>query len=219
MLKLVIFDLDGTLLNTIGDLADATNYVLTQHNHPTHTLDEYNAFIGNGIRKLIERSVPEEFRTKEYLIGFTLEFLDYYKKHINEKTYPYKDIPLLLNTLQDNKLKLAVASNKFQEGVDFLLKYYFPEIDFAAAVGPGGDISTKPDPKMVNKILSTVNVSPDETLYLGDSNVDMITARNAGIKPIGVSWGYRTRKELEENGAWRIIDNPMDFYNLYVKNA
>jgi len=77
MLKLVIFDLDGTLLNTIGDLADATNYVLTQHNHPTHTLDEYNAFIGNGIRKLIERSVPEEFRTKEYLIGFTLEFLDY----------------------------------------------------------------------------------------------------------------------------------------------
>ena len=159
----------------------------------------------------------ENFPITDARNNFVLEFLDYYKKHINEKTYPYKDISLLLNTLQDNNIKLAVASNKFQEGVDFLLKYYFPEINFAAAVGPGGDISTKPDPKMVNKILSTVNVSPDETLYLGDSNVDMITARNAGIKPIGVSWGYRTRKELEENGAWRIIDNPMDFYDLYVK--
>lgn len=213
-MKLVIFDLDGTLLNTIGDLAVACNDVLKRYNLPEHQIEEYYTFVGNGIPKLIERSVPEQDRTPEYVEKLKIEFMDYYKSHLYDETFPYEGIRELLAELQKRDVMVAVASNKFQAGVETLLDYFFPSINFVARFGLSDDVPAKPNPLMVNKILEIANVAKEDTLYVGDSNVDMMTAINSGLKPIGVSWGFRSKEELVNNGAWKIVDKPEEILGL-----
>lgn len=205
--KLVIFDLDGTLLNTIGDLAEAANEMLRLRNLPQHDYPTYCTFVGNGIMRLVERALPKELRTAEYVAAARQDFLDYYINHIDRKTCPYAGIPELLGALQRRGIRLAVASNKFQAGTEKLIRSYFPEIRFEVVFGQRPDVPLKPDPAVVEEILSITGVAREKVLYVGDSGVDMLTAHAAGVRSVGVSWGFRKREELLNAQADRIVDS------------
>lgn len=197
MKKLVIFDLDGTLLNTIADLAQSTNHALRTLGYPTHEEAAYNFMVGNGIDKLFERALPEGEKSKENVLRVRKEFVPYYDAHNADKSRPYPGIPELLEQLQAQGLQLAVASNKYQTATRKLVARYFPEIRFAAVFGQREGINVKPDPAIVEEILSITGVSKQDVLYVGDSGVDMQTAINAGVASCGVAWGFRPRTELE----------------------
>ncbi|MDD4142567.1 MAG: HAD family hydrolase [Bacteroidales bacterium] len=214
MKRLAIFDLDGTIINSLGDLATACNNMLHDNGYPEHPLSAYNKFVGNGISKLIERALPENMRQKDYVELRREEFMVYYKAHIHDKTYVYDGITALFEELSDRKVLIAVASNKFQAGVDVLLKYFFPNIHFVAQFGQSDMMPVKPDSTMVHAIMNIAGATAEETLYMGDSNVDMKTALNAGLQPVGVTWGFRTREELIANGAWKIVDKPAEILSL-----
>ena len=204
--RLVIFDLDGTLLNTIGDLAEAANHMLTLRGLPLHDYDTYCTFVGNGILRLVERALPEPLRSPSYVAEARADFLDYYIRHIACKTCPYAGISDLLATLQKRGVRMAVASNKFQAGTEQLVAHYFPEIRFEAVFGQRPEVPLKPDPAVVEEILALTGVAREEVLYVGDSGVDIETAHAAGVRAIGVSWGFRDREELKHAAADRIID-------------
>lgn len=210
MIQLVIFDLDGTLLNSVADLGQATNVALKMHNLPTHELDCYKYFVGNGVSKLIERAVPEEMRTESFLAEVKADFMNYYMEHKTMLTKPYNGIPELLTYLQSEGIKIAVASNKFIAGTQALISHYFKQFNFAAVLGQREGIPAKPNPSIVNEILSATGVDKKDVLYLGDTSIDMQTAKNAGVLAIGVSWGFRTKQELLDNGANLIIDHPSE---------
>ena len=197
MKKLVIFDLDGTLLNTIADLAQSTNHALRTLGYPTHEEAAYNFMVGNGIDKLFERALPEGEKSKENVLRVRKEFVPYYDAHNADKSRPYPGIPELLEQLQAQGLQLAVASNKYQAATRKLVARYFPEIRFAAVFGQREGINVKPDPAIVEEILSITGVSKQDVLYVGDSGVDMQTAINAGVASCGVAWGFRPRTELK----------------------
>lgn len=211
---LIIFDLDGTLLNTIGDLTEAANVMLGKRNLPQHTYEEYCTFVGNGIMRLVERALPEEQRTTERVAAAREDFLSYYIDHIDRKTKPYEGIVQLLNDLQAAGVSLAVASNKFQAGTRKLIQRFFPEIGWVAVYGQRPNVPLKPDPAVVEEILSGVNIPRERVLYVGDSGVDIETAHRAGIKAVGVTWGFRSRSELEAAGADRIVDRAEEILNL-----
>lgn len=204
--RLVIFDLDGTLLNTIGDLAACCDYVLARRGLPQHSYEEYCHFVGNGILRLVERALPEALRTPETVAAVRQDFVEYYTAHIDCHTQPYAGIPELLQTLAGRGIRLAVASNKFQAGTEKLVRRFFPQIDFAALFGQRPDVPLKPDPAVVEEILRMTGIDRKAVLYVGDSGVDMQTAAAAGVHSVGVTWGFRPRAELEANGAWRIVD-------------
>lgn len=214
MTRLVIFDLDGTLLNTIDDLAASTNYALRQHRYPEHEKSAYPYFVGNGINKLMERAMPVAERTPEKIQELRRDFIHYYSLHSADFTRPYEGIPELLQALHNRAIRLAVASNKYQEGTEELVRHYFNAIPFQAVLGQRAGIPVKPDPAIVNEILSSTGLLPADTLYVGDSGVDMQTALNSGIDPVGVTWGFRTQKELEENGARYIVEHPREIIRL-----
>lgn len=214
MTRLFIFDLDGTLLDTLGDLAAATNHALHQHGYPEHPLNEYRFFVGNGITRLIERALPQEARQQEIITRIRAAFVSYYQQHKTDLTRPYPGIPEVLSKLHDQGILLAVASNKYQLGTTELIRYYFGDQLFKLVLGQCEGIPTKPDPAIVREILRETGISPSDTLYAGDSGVDMQTARRAGLLSIGVTWGFRPRAELEENGACRLVDNPADLISL-----
>lgn len=197
MKKLVIFDLDGTLLDTIADLADAANYALKQLGYPTHPVYTIRTFVGNGINKLLERSLPEQERNEANLMQMRSYFIPYYDAHNADLSTPYPDIISLLETLQAKGLMLAVASNKYQEATEKLIQHYFPTIRFVEVLGQREGIAVKPDPSIVFDILKKANVMKEEVLYVGDSGVDMQTAINASVDAVGVAWGFRPRTELE----------------------
>ncbi len=211
---LIIFDLDGTLLNTIGDLAEAANVMLRKRNLPQHTYEEYCTFVGNGIMRLVERALPEELRTAESVAAARQDFLSYYIDHIDRKTKPYEGIVQLLGALQAAGVSLAVASNKFQAGTGELIHRFFPEIGWVAVYGQRPDVPLKPDPAVVEEILSGVNIPRERVLYVGDSGVDIETAHRAGIKAVGVTWGFRSRSELEAAGADWIVDRAEEILSL-----
>ncbi len=200
-IRLVIFDLDGTLLNTIGDLAASCDHVLEQHGLPRHTYEEYCRFVGNGVTRLIERAIPESMRTPETIAALRADFVAYYVKHIDRYTKPYEGIPELLAALAARGVKLAVATNKFQAGTEKLVREFFSDIPFEAVMGQVPDRPLKPDPQVIHQIESQVGVSADEVLYVGDSGVDMDTARAAGVFSVGATWGFRSVEELKEHGA------------------
>ena len=208
--KLVIFDLDGTLLNTIDDLAVSANYALRQHGYgyPEHELPAYRYFVGNGITKLIERALPEAERCEPAILQLREEFVGYYQRHKTDLTRPYPGIPELLSHLSAKGIQLAVASNKYHQGTVELIRHYFGTDLFKVVLGQRGHIPAKPDPAIVYEILHLTGITPADTLYIGDSGVDMQTARRSGITSIGVSWGFRPRQELTENGACHIVDRP-----------
>ncbi|WP_072543313.1 HAD family hydrolase [Bacteroides mediterraneensis] len=210
MKKLVIFDLDGTLLNTIADLAAATNYALTQFGYPTHPTDAYRFFVGNGINKLFERALPEQERTLENVIRIRSKFVPYYNIHNADLSRPYPGIEELLNLLQQHHLQLAVASNKYQEATAKLIGQYFPAIHFTAVFGQRDNVPTKPDPQVVNEIIQMAGVSKEEVVYIGDSGVDMQTGLNAGVTTIGACWGFRPKSELEEFHPDLLAEKPED---------
>jgi phosphoglycolate phosphatase len=214
MIKLVIFDLDGTLLNTLQDLADCTNYILRKKNYPKHPLDSFRYFVGNGIRKLIERAIPESERIPEKIDEITADFMAYYHLHNAEKTAPYKGIIPMLTELNRRNILIAVASNKAHEIMTPLMEHYFPGINFAAILGNRQGVPTKPDPAIVKEILQITGISEKETLYAGDTSVDMNTATAAGLAKIGVLWGFRTKEELVAAGADYLVEKPEEILKI-----
>ncbi len=210
MKRLVIFDLDGTLLNTIDDLGAATNYALEAEGYPTHALTAYTMMVGNGVSRLIERALPEEHRNMATVERVRTHFRDYYDAHLADLTTPYPGIPELLSELQAQGVALAVASNKYQEAVTRLMDVYFPDIDWVAAEGHRAGVPSKPDPSIVFDILSIHPTPKAEVLYVGDSGVDMETGRRACVESVGVTWGFRPVSELRDNHADHIIYNPAD---------
>lgn len=205
--KLVIFDLDGTLLNTIGDLAAGCDHMLRLRNLPTHSFEDYCSFVGNGIMRLVERALPAELRTPEYVAAARRDFVNYYIDHIDLYTQPYEGIVILVNSLAQDGVKLAVASNKFQAGTDKLIKKFFPNIEFVMICGNREGVPLKPDTALVDMILEAGSVDKSRCVMVGDSAVDIETAKRAGIISVGVSWGFRSRQELETAGADHIADS------------
>lgn len=207
MKKLVIFDLDGTLLNTIADLALSTNYALNKLGYPTHEVETYNFMVGNGINKLFERALPEGEKTEENVLRIRKEFVPFYDMHNADESRPYPGIPELLSHLQDAGIQVAVASNKYQAATQKLIAHYFPTIKFTAVFGQRDGVNVKPDPTIVFDILKIANIEKNDVLYVGDSGVDMQTAANAGVTACGVTWGFRPRAELEEFNPAYIVDS------------
>ncbi|MBP3482950.1 MAG: HAD family hydrolase [Alistipes sp.] len=214
MIKLVIFDLDGTLLDTIGDLAASCDAVLARHSLPLHTYDEYRHMVGRGILRLVEAAIPEHLRTAEFVERVRADFVEYYLAHIDSHTVPYEGIPELLRELAARGIAVAVASNKFQAGTAKLIAKFFPDVPFVAVLGQRVGIPLKPDPQIDEEIMAAAGVAPSECLHVGDSGVDMQTARAAGVRSAGVTWGFRSREELAENGADVIIDRPSELSDL-----
>lgn len=214
MKQLVIFDLDGTLLNTIADLAQSTNYALEELGYPTHAEDAYRFMVGNGINKLFERALPEGEKTEVNVLRVRQKFVPYYDLHNADKSIPYPGIPKLLASLQERGIQLAVASNKYQSAAEKLITHYFPAIHFVAVFGQREGVLSKPDPTVVYDILKKAGVAHDHTLYVGDSGVDMETAINAGVTSCGVTWGFRPRTELEAFHPDYIVERAEDIVEI-----
>lgn len=214
MKKLIIFDLDGTLLNTIGDLAASVNYALKNCGFPTHETDAYRFMVGNGINNLLERALPENDRSAINLQEIRAHFMQYYTAHSSDLTAPYPGIMKLLLKLQALNIPMAVASNKYQQGTEALVKHYFPEIKFAAIFGQREGVAVKPDPTIVEDILAITKTDKANVLYVGDSGVDMQTANNAKVDVAGVSWGFRPVSELETYSPNYIIDEPSEVLRI-----
>lgn len=216
MYQYVIFDLDGTLLNTIDDLADAGNYVCKLHDWPTHTVEEYKYFVGNGILKLVERLFPEECRDLEYAKSvMDREFTPYYDAHKEDKTAPYAGIPQLLEHLKTAGVSVAVLSNKGHALARPVVEHYYPGV-FPYVQGALPDCPTKPDPTLLHRLMAEMGATRENTLFVGDSNVDIRTARNGNLTSCGVLWGFRSRQELEDEGANFIAENPEQLEKLIL---
>lgn len=207
MIRLVIFDLDGTLLDTVGDLAGACDELLAARGYPGHSTEEYRRFVGNGINKLIERALPAAAASPEAAAELRPEFVRIYRSRITRSTRPYEGVAELLESLRGMGLKLAVASNKFHGGTRQLVEHFFPGVEFCAVLGQREGVPMKPDPAVVREIMDVAGVGCDEVLYVGDSGVDMQTARNAGVLAAGVTWGFRPRGELEACGADYVVES------------
>ncbi len=214
MKKLVIFDLDGTLLNTIDDLGTACNHALESNGYPIHDMSSYPFMVGNGVRRLIERALPESARDKDTIDRLLVDFKRYYDEHDHDLTFPYPGIPELLNDLTRRGIKVAVASNKYIAAVERLMRYYFPDIPFAAIEGQREGVPVKPDPSVIFEVLSTSPTPKAEVLYVGDSGVDMETARRACVDSVGVSWGFRPVSELRAAYADIIVNSPVEILDL-----
>lgn len=212
--RLVIFDLDGTLLNTIADLAQSVNHALTTLGFPTHEEDAYNYMVGNGINKLFERALPEGFKNEAYVLRMREAFLPFYGAHNMDKSHPYPGINELLQTLHKQGFLIAVASNKYQAGTEALIHHYFSDTPFAAVFGQREGITPKPDPTVIHDILKITGIAKEEVLYVGDSGVDMQTAINAKVTSCGVTWGFRPRTELEAFSPDFIVNNAGDILQI-----
>lgn len=201
--QLAIFDLDGTLLNTLEDLADSTNYVLSLHGYPVRTLEEVRRFVGNGIRRLIEQAVPEDVDA-EIVDKLFAEFIPHYQEHCADKTRPYDGVIELLQNLKRQGIKLAVVSNKADHAVKELCDNYFPNL-LEVSVGERAEIRRKPAPDTVNEVLQLLQIEREQVVYIGDSDVDVQTAKNADMDCIAVDWGFRDKDCLQEAGAKVIV--------------
>lgn len=217
MKSYVIFDLDGTLLNTIDDLANATNYAMQKLGFPTHGLWIYPNMVGNGVTKLIERALPDDSRSEKNIAEALAAFKEYYGEHCCDATVPYPGIPELLEDLSARGVSLGVTSNKYQEAVTKIISHYFPDANFKAILGNMDGIPRKPDPSIVFKALSMCPTPKAEVLYVGDSGVDMETGRRACIETCGVSWGFRTILELKDAYADHIVSTPAQILGLALK--
>ena len=204
--ELVIFDMDGTILNTLEDLADSLNYALKTHGYPQRTLEEVRRFVGNGVRKLVERGVGKDISEKE-LDTLCDTQKQYYSVHCADKTRPYNGIYELLKSLRNAGCQTAVVSNKADYAVQELCKRYFDGL-FDAAVGEKPSVLKKPAPDSVNEVLKLLGIDRKAAVYVGDSDVDIQTARNAGMDSIIVDWGFRDRAFLKEKGAGILVSAP-----------
>ena len=217
MYKTVVFDLDGTLLNTIDDLADAGNRVCAARGWPQHTVEEYKYFVGNGIPKLVERFSPPEARTPDQLADTLAAFQADYGAHLRDKTAPYPGMPALLARLKAAGVQLAVFSNKADPLARQVVADYFDAALFDAVRGALPGVPTKPAPQGTLALMQAIGADPAATLYVGDSNVDVDTAHNAGLPCCGVLWGFRTRQELTDAGAEHLAADAEELWNVIVR--
>lgn len=208
MKKFVIFDLDGTLLNTLEDLKDSTNFALHEFAYPKRTLDEVRSFLGNGVQKLIERAVPKDCQNVEECLKC---FKNHYSENMYNKTAPYEGIVEVLKELREKGLKIGVVSNKFDAAVKELCEKYFDGL-IDVAIGQSDEVAKKPAPDGVLKAMEILGAEKEFTIYVGDSDVDVQTAKNANLPCIGVTWGFRDRENLF--GADFIIEKPCDIINV-----
>ena len=206
--KIAIFDLDGTILNTLDDLADSLNVVLQEFKMPLHTYEQVRFMVGNGIPKLIERAVPEGTSNPKYTQVLN-KYIEYYEKHCSKKTAPYDGILEILTQMKSYGMKLAVNTNKVAQAAEELCIHYFPSV-FDYVCGSCPQIPVKPAPDGVNKILHHFNLKKEDAVYIGDSDVDIATATNAGLPCISVSWGFRSKEFLKSHQAQIIIDSPKE---------
>ena len=212
--KIVIFDLDGTLINTLEDLKNSTNYALSCLNYPTKTIDEICQFVGNGVAKLIERAIPDGKDNPDFQQCLET-FKNHYSKNMYNKTAPYNKIPQMLKTLKQKGYITAVVSNKFDMAVKELCSKYFPDlIDFAAGENEACGIRKKPAPDTVLKVLEKFNLTNNEAVYVGDSDVDIMTAKNSRMPCISVTWGFRNREFLTKHDTEIIIDSPDEIIDI-----
>ncbi len=211
--KILIFDMDGTLLNTLEDLMISTNYALLEFNYPTHSIEEIRFFVGNGVAKLIERAIPDGLNNPNYK-----KCLEIFKKHYKENMYNhtsvYDGILELLKKLKEQNIKTAVVSNKFDPAVKELSKKYFGDlIDIAIGENEQMGIKKKPAPDTVFEVLNLMNLKPEDAIYIGDSDVDILTAKNSNMPCISVTWGFRDRNFLIKNNATIIVEKPREILN------
>ncbi|MCB2148195.1 MAG: HAD family hydrolase [Deltaproteobacteria bacterium] len=210
----IIFDLDGTLLDTLADIGDSVNLMLAEYGFPGHSTDEYRRFIGNGIRMLVTRALPIEGRSEKLVTACVRRAREIYWENWNRKTRPYDGIPDLLDCLKEKDLPLAVLSNKPH---DFTVRYvnaYFGNWDFKVVMGQNDHFPVKPDPASALDIARQIGLAPEKFLFVGDSAVDMQTAATAGMYAVGVAWGFRGPEELRENGCRMLVNHPLEILPL-----
>lgn len=208
MKKLAIFDMDGTLLDTLEDLARSCNHTLEQFGYPLHDTQQYKAFVGNGARKLVERMLPADSRSPRRVEEVLTAYRAYYAQHSTDCTKPYPGIEQAVQELRKAGVKLGIVSNKPHSDTVQLAALYFGEGTFDLVYGAMEGVPVKPDPTAVEKMMAVVGVTPEETAYFGDSGVDMLTGKAAGAWTVGVLWGFRTKEELESSGADSTIAKP-----------
>ncbi len=220
LFKAALFDLDGTLLDTIEDLSDAMNSVLVSRGFPAHDLSAYRKFVGDGVVNLVKRSVPESKRNDAVLVSECAERMrEIYAGNWNVKTRPYRGIPELLSRLSALDVKMAVLSNKPDDFVADMLAFFFKETRFDAAFGKRPASPLKPDPAAALEISGLLGIPPDVFLYLGDTDTDMLTARAAGMYPVGALWGFRSEQELRESGARRLVRDPLELVPFFLESG
>jgi len=206
----VLFDLDGTLIDTLHDIGDAVNRVLANKGFPTHAITAYRKFVGDGSKVLIERALPDKCRKEKIIDACFREYIEDYARHYNVTSKLYFGIPDLLDTLRAKGLKLGILSNKADAITKSCAKTFLSKWDFDIVLGQRDSVPRKPDPQGALEAAKRLSVPPSHFLYLGDTAIDMKTAVSADMFPVGVLWGFRPRKELEENGAKAVIDQPLD---------
>jgi phosphoglycolate phosphatase len=214
MKKFVLFDLDGTLLNTLDDIADSANFALSRCGYPVHATEAYKYFVGNGVDKLIERILPEDTKNPDAASRLKEIYVRRYDAHSMDRTRPYDGIAGLLRELNGLGVRTAVISNKPDEPTKTTISHYFGDAVFDVVMGATSEFPLKPDPAIVNHVLRLLGASAEEAIFVGDTKMDMRTAKNARCGAVGVTWGFRPKRELLENGADRIIDSPQDLLSL-----
>ncbi len=210
----VLFDLDGTLLDTLGDLASSTNQLMRELGFPEHPVESYKLKVGNGIAELVRRALPEEKRNDGFVLPSVGRLKDIYSDRRYETTIPYEGIPEMLDRLSYEGYRLSILSNKPHDFTTSMVKELLPKWHFEYVFGSREGVPKKPDPAAALEIAEKMNLSPGEFLYLGDTGTDMKTAAAAGMFPVGVLWGFRGEEELIENGAKIVITTPVEIFNV-----
>ncbi len=209
--RAVLFDLDGTLLDTLEDLAHAANAALSACGHPTHSVPAYRMLVGAGVRKLFERALPPDRMTPAEIERCSAVFREAYGKGWNVRTRPYDGIRDMLDAVAKRGIAMTVLSNKPDDFTQTCVREFFPDVPFALVLGEKPGVPPKPDPTGARRIVAALGIPPEEFLYLGDTSIDMETARLAGMRPVGALWGFRSREELEGAGAATVIEQPREF--------
>ncbi len=218
MYKLCVFDLDGTLVDTIADIAYAANYALTQMGYPTCPTDSYRQKIGNGMRMICKRAMPhQESENEEKLDEMVARYNEYYCAHCCDRSMPYKGIVELVARLKEAGILCAVISNKPHPQTQIVLQTLFEKGDFVYVEGQSARFPKKPDPTVLQDCMRKLECAPEQTIYVGDSNVDVVFAHNAGVACVGASWGFRGREELEQAGADFIANVADDIYQFVIQ--
>jgi len=210
----VIFDLDGTLVDSLEDIGDSMNNILRKYGFPTHGLTEYKAFVGRGMRNLVVRSLPEDARDEARIALCRDSLLKEYGMNCLKKTRPYEGITDLIDGLDRRRIKRAVFSNKIDYLTKRIVGELFPGRPFPVVIGAGAGMPEKPDPTGVLSVARPLGIEPERLIYVGDSDVDMETARNAGMHPAGALWGFRTKEELVTHGAESLLEHPIDLLKI-----
>ncbi len=217
MIKAVLFDLDGTLVNSLDDLANACNYALEQNGFPTHETEKYKYFVGNGIPNLIKRILPENSRQEETLAKVSAKFYEHYSVHYADNTCTYKGLPELVSNIKKQGIKVAVVTNKADAPANEVVNRLLPNT-FDLVYGQREGIPTKPDPTLTLMAMEELGVEPKECIFIGDSGMDVATGVNSGAVPVGVLWGFRKAEELLQNGARYLIDAPEKLLDIIKEN-